>query len=83
MRKGILFGYGYSYIELRILVKDTSVFSGKLPKSKRLSEMWLVRFLKRHPDLKGLKPRTLSLIRAKAVSAETVAAYYKELDTVL
>lgn len=84
VKKMALFGYGYSYMELRLLATDTAVFSGKLPNnSKLLSEMWLVRFLKRHPDLKGLKPRSLSLVRAKAVSAETVAAYYQELNTVL
>ena len=79
-----LFGYGYSYMELRVLATDTAVFLGKLKdKSKLLSEMWLVRFLKRRTDLKGLKPRSLSIVRAKAVSAETVAAYYNELRQVL
>jgi len=82
--KMALFGYGYSYFELRVLATDTAIFSGKLNKNaKLLSEMWLIRFLRRHPSLKGLKPRGLSLVRAKAVSPEIVQNYYEELDKVL
>lgn len=78
------FGYGYTNRELKRLASDTAVFAGKRPQdSNILGQSWFEGFLKRHPDLKGLKPRSLTLTRAKAVSEDVIDNYYTELKRVL
>ena len=44
---------------------------------------WIYDFLKRWPDLKIVKPKKLSLARAKCAQIETLDNYLRELATIL
>ena len=84
VREMALYGYGYSNSELRELATDTAIYLGKWnDKEKLLGRKWLKGFLRRWPDMKALKPRSLSMIRAKAVSREVIENYYNNLEQIL
>jgi hypothetical protein len=53
------------------------------PTDQLLSDKWLTRFLNRHPELKTKKPKSLSILRAKAVTKESLTSYYDELEKIL
>lgn len=76
------FGYGYSRMQVIYLATDMIEFtSGK--RSKALSTRWFYGFMRRWPELKVVKPRSLELMRAKAATQDVVDSYYKELDSIL
>ncbi|XP_041361965.1 tigger transposable element-derived protein 1-like [Gigantopelta aegis] len=58
-------------------------FSPKGKEDKKLSLQWFYSFMKRWPELKVQKPRSLEIMRAKATSEETVNTYFNELETIL
>jgi hypothetical protein len=48
-----------------------------------LSTKWYKNFMSRWPDLKIVKPRSLEIQRAKALSTECLRNYFQELNKVL
>ena len=59
-------GYGYSRKQIANLITDTAIFGGKTAKnSAPVSQKWITKFLHRHPELKCVKHRPLSMYRAK------------------
>ena len=77
-------GYGYTRRELINLATDMAHSLKKLPEDKSLSEAWLyLGFLKRHSDITFLKPRSLSMSRAKAVTKENIDTYFSNLKNIM
>ncbi|KAJ8317089.1 hypothetical protein KUTeg_004993 [Tegillarca granosa] len=76
-------GYGYSRAQVIALASDLAIHVGKRERNKPLSRFWFSNFQKRWPKIKLMKPRSLTSIRAKAASMDTVQAYYTELETIL
>ena len=76
-------GYGYSRSEVVDMASTYAVALGKRDGDHPFSLMWFHNFMKRWPDLKVRKPRSLELARAKATSEEAVSSYFKELDNIL
>ncbi|XP_041372513.1 uncharacterized protein LOC121385794 [Gigantopelta aegis] len=77
-------GYGYTRTEVTGIATDFAVYIGKKEKEgKNLSLQWFYSFMKRWPELKVQKPRSLEIMRAKATSEETVNIYFNELETIL
>ena len=77
-------GYGYSKSSIQYMAKDYAESLGKTVKAKQsLSNNWFYGFIKRWPSLKVVKPKKLSISRAKSASRETINNYYKELGTIL
>ena len=66
------------------MARDYALSMNKPVKSSdRLSNAWFYDFLKSCSDLKIVTPKILSLARAKCVSKETLASYFRELGTPL
>ena len=76
-------GYGYSRSEVVDMASQYAVAVGKRDQDHPFSLMWLHNFMKRWPELRVRKPRSLELARAKATSEEAVTAYFNELDKIL
>ena len=76
-------GYGYSRSEVVDMASNYAVALGKRDRDHPFSLMWFHNFMKRWPDLKVRKPRSLELARAKTTSEEAVSSYFKELDNIL
>ena len=76
-------GYGYSRSEVVDMASQYAVALGKRDQDHPFSLMWLHNFMKRWPELRVRKPRSLELARAKATSEEAVTAYFNELDKIL
>ena len=77
-------GYGYTRRELINLATDMAHYLKKLPEDKSLSEAWLyLGFLKRHSNITFLKPRSLSMCRAKAVTKENIDTYFSNLKSIM
>ena len=76
-------GYGYSRSEVVDMASNYAVALGKRDRDHPFSLMWFHNFMKRWPDLKVRKPRSLELARAKATSEEAVSSYFNELDNIL
>ena len=77
-------GYGYNKLGIQYMAKDYALSLNKPVKSTdHLSNAWFYDLLKRWPDLKIVKPQTLSLARAKCAAKETLANYFRELGTLL
>ncbi|XP_071095056.1 uncharacterized protein [Haliotis cracherodii] len=78
------FGYGYSRAEVTAIATDLAIHLGKRSKDDPpLSMQWFYGFVKRWPDLRVKKPRSLDLQRAKATSEETITHYFDELGSIL
>ncbi|XP_046574537.1 uncharacterized protein LOC124282571 [Haliotis rubra] len=78
------FGYGYTRAEVTTLATDLAIHLGKKSHDdKPLSLQWFYSFMKRWPDLRVKKPRSLELQRAKATSEETVTRYFDELGHIM
>ena len=74
-------GYGYTKQDILKLACDTAVFLG-LPST--FSESWLYQgFLARHPELKLIEPRKLSINRAKSCTKESTDLYFDKLENVI
>ena len=77
-------GYGYTRRELLNLATDMGHYLGKLPVEKQLSEAWLYHgFLRRHNNITFVKPRSLSMPRAKSVTKENLDKYFQNLKQIL
>jgi hypothetical protein len=76
-------GYGYSRTEVVDIASTYAVSLGKRDASHPLTLMWFGNFMKRWPDLKVKKPRSLELCRAKATSEGAVSSYFAELKTIV
>ena len=66
-------GYGYSSSKVVDMARTYAVALGKRDGDHLFSPMWFHNFMKRWPDLKVRKPRSLELARAKATSEEAVS----------
>ena len=75
------YGFGYTRQEYVDIASDYAVHLGKRTIDKPFTMKWMRGFLKRWPELKVLKPRGLEHVRAKMASKETVAEYFKILQT--
>lgn len=65
------------------LASDLSVHLHKRDRSQPLGRMCFSGFKSRWPQIKVNKPRSLSLIRARAASPQTIESYYAELEKIL
>jgi hypothetical protein len=77
------FGYGYSRAEVVDLATNYAVYKGIRDEDHPLSTKWYKNFMSRWPDLKIVKPRSLEIQRAKALSTECLRNYFQELNKVL
>ena len=71
--------YGYTRRELAELAGETAFFLNKRDTSAPLHDKCVYDFLKRWPELKIMKPKGLSMVRARSATRETLDNYYKEL----
>ena len=70
-----MYDYGYSFRELQELAADNAIYLGKLKnKEKLFGRKWLKGYLRRWSEINLLKPRSLSMTRAKAASRDTFNA---------
>ena len=79
-------GYDYTKTDIQYIGKDYAVVLGKKMKSEdssQLSNNWFYSFLGRWEELKLVKPKKLSIARAKNASPQNISNYFKELSTVL
>ena len=77
------FGYGYSRAEVIDLATNNAAYKGIRDEDHPLSTKWYKNFMSRWPDLKIVKPRSLEIQRAKALSTECLRNYFQELNKVL
>ena len=76
-------GYGYTRAEVINLGSSYAVQLGKRDSEHPLTEQWFYNMLSRWPDLKVCKPRTLTEVRAKATSKESITKYFSELNRIM
>ena len=76
-------GYGYSRAEVVDMASTYAVALNKRDEEHPLTLMWFYNFMKRWPELKLCKPRSLELQRAKATSEDCVSSYFEELQKIL
>ncbi|XP_062569017.1 uncharacterized protein LOC134231111 [Saccostrea cucullata] len=62
---------------------EYAIALGKRDREHPLSLQWLNSFIDRWPDLKVRRPKTISELRAKATSRESIEKYFKELESIL
>ena len=78
------FGYGYTRFDLRNIATDLAIYlKKKCDDGKLLSEHWLYGYLSRNPTLKVSKPKSLSMVRARSATKETIDDYFNELGHIL
>ena len=73
------FGYGCTRQEVCDNASDYAVKLGKRQSDKPLTLNWYRRFIKKWPELRVLKPRSLEVQRAKCTTADVVDSYFKGL----
>ncbi|KAJ8301068.1 hypothetical protein KUTeg_020055 [Tegillarca granosa] len=77
-------GYGYTRADVLDIATDYAVQLGLRPSDKPLSFKWFYGLLDRWPkDLKVLRPKTISDLRAKATSRKSISKYFEELHKIL
>ena len=77
-------GYGYTRSEVVELASKFAVDIGKREEGSDLLTMpWYYNFMKRWPELHNVKPQSLSELRARAASKDSIDNYYTELDRIL
>jgi len=78
------YGYGYTRSEVANVASDYAVQIGtRRPSDAPLTRGWLEGFIKRWPELKVLRPRSLDLARAKSPSEEKIDNYFTELSEIM
>ena len=77
------YGYGYTRQEVVDIASDFAVQLGKPTSSYPFTLRWFRTFLKRWPELRVLKPRSLEQCRAQSASASVVSNYFGELEKIL
>ncbi|MES9880618.1 MAG: hypothetical protein ABW185_07025 [Sedimenticola sp.] len=75
------YGYGYTRSEVSLLATDYGKQLGKV--ETVLTRNWMDGFLRRWPELKVLRPRSLELARAKSASEPIVERYFEELSKII
>ena len=78
-------GYGYTRLQLQRLAADLADSLNKPRKNTAptLSKCWLQGFLKRWPELRTAKPRSLEMQRARCCNQRNIDNYFKELEKVI
>ena len=75
--------YGYTRAEVISLGSEYAVHLGKREKEHPLTEQWFYNLLSRWPEMKVCKPRSLSELRAKTTSQESINTYFTELGRIM
>ena len=76
-------GYGYTRSEILNMATDYAVHLGKRASDdKVLSMNWFYGFISRWPELRVIKPSSLSEQRAKCASEESLINYFEELNKI-
>ena len=83
LQKMASFGYGLSRSQTISLASEYAVSVGRRSSEKPLTKHWLYGFLSRWPNLKVVKPSSLSHYRAQACTPETIECYYSELKKLI
>jgi hypothetical protein len=76
-------GYGYNRKEIVDIASDYTVTLGKRTVEKPLTLNWFHGFMKRWPELRVVKPRSLEVSRAKSTSDATVQNYFNQLEHII
>ncbi|KAJ8311359.1 hypothetical protein KUTeg_010714 [Tegillarca granosa] len=77
-------GYGYTRADVLDIATDYTVQLGLRPSDKPLSFKWFYGLLERwQKDLKVWRPQTISDLRAKATSRESISKYFEEMHKIL
>ena len=76
-------GYGYTRSEVIHLASDYAVSLGKRAADQPFSLQWYYDFMGRWPELKLVRPSSLSEQRARCASETCVTNYFKELNNVM
>jgi len=76
-------GYGYTRQEVCDVATYYAVQLGKRDPNKPLTLNWFRRFIKRWPELRVCKPRSLEVSRAKSTSAQVISSYFDGLQKVI
>lgn len=76
-------GYGYTRSEVIHLASDYAVSLGKREADKPFSLQWYYDFMGRWPELKLVRPSSLSEQRARCASEACVTNYFRELNHVM
>ena len=77
-------GYGYTRSESLNMATDYAVHLGKMTNDDKVFSMnWFYGFIFRWPELRAIKPSSLSEQRAKCASEESLINYFEELNTII
>lgn len=76
-------GYPYTRAEVINVATEFAAALGKRSAEKPLTYKWFYAFLGRWPELKVQRPKTISDLRARATSRESISRYFSELDHIL
>ncbi|XP_041360715.1 uncharacterized protein LOC121376969 [Gigantopelta aegis] len=77
-------GFGYTRTEVLNIATDLAVHLGKRETGEKpFSLRWFYGFMKRWPELRVQKPRSLEIMRAKATSKDTINKYFDSLEQIL
>ena len=77
-------GYGYTRSEILTMATDYTIHLGKRESEEKVFSMnWFYSFIRRWPELRVIKPSSLSEQRAKGASEESLTHYFEELDKIM
>ena len=76
-------GYAYTRTEIVNIASEYAVCLKKREQEHPLTLKWFYNFLQRWPELKVRRPNTVTELRAKATSEESIGNYFNELKTIL
>lgn len=76
-------GYPYTRAEIINTATEFAACLGKRSRDKSLTYKWFYAFIGRWPELKVQRPKTISELRAKATSKESILHYFDELNSIL
>ena len=77
-------GYGYTRSEILNMATGYAVHLGKRTNDDKVFSMnWFYGFISRWPELRVIKPSSLSEQRAKCASEESLINYFEELNTII
>ncbi|CAG2188273.1 unnamed protein product [Mytilus edulis] len=77
------YGYGYTRQEVTDLATDFAHTIKIKPRSEEFTLRWFEGFIKRWPELRVVKPRSLEILRAKCGSVANVEKYFASLTEVV
>ncbi|XP_063401995.1 uncharacterized protein LOC134686219 [Mytilus trossulus] len=77
------YGYGYTRQEVTDLATDFVHTIKIKPRSEEFTLRWFEGFIKRWPELRVVKPRSLEILRAKCGSVSNVEKYFASLKEVV